>query len=158
MEKNHFFSEKNIYNALVKREFFITYHNCGMQMPKTWDFGSGRNLVPLHSEIKRTASPPALHILRCTQHRTSLRREGADSANGGLDIFFYFITCYLIGLSTSGSLSTGEGGGRGRCSVLKILSSDNVRSTSHSKDNERRLQAGACFNLSSAKVLSFSHS
>ena len=51
MEKNQFFSEKNIYNALVKREFFITYHNCGMQMPKTWDFGSGRNLVPLHSEI-----------------------------------------------------------------------------------------------------------
>ena len=22
-----------------------------MRMPKTWDFGSGRNLVPLHSEI-----------------------------------------------------------------------------------------------------------
>ena len=30
---------------------------------------------------------------------------------------------------------------------------DNVRSTSHSKDNERRLKAGACFNLSSAKLL-----
>jgi hypothetical protein len=30
--------------------------------------------------------------------------------------------------------------------------SDNVRSTSHSKDSERRLQAGARFNLSECKV------
>ena len=29
----------------------------------------------------------------------------------------------------------------------------NVLCTSHSKDNERRLKAGACFNLSSAKLL-----
>ena len=42
--------EKNIYNALVKREFFITYHNCGMQMPKTWDFTDVGNVVILHSK------------------------------------------------------------------------------------------------------------
>lgn len=32
------------------------------------------------------------------------------------------------------------------------LPTDNVHSTSHSEDNERRLKAGACFNLSSAKL------
>ena len=39
----------------------------------------GENIVTLHSETRPTqaASPPALHILRCYQHRTSLRREGA---------------------------------------------------------------------------------
>ena len=30
---------------------------------------------------------------------------------------------------------------------------DDVLCTSHLKDNERRLKAGACFNLSSAKLL-----
>ena len=32
--------------------------------------------------------PPALHILRYYQHRTSLRREGADSRKGDCSIFF----------------------------------------------------------------------
>ena len=36
---------------LLKGNFFITYHVCGMQMPKIWDFGSEKNTVPLHSEI-----------------------------------------------------------------------------------------------------------
>ena len=52
----------------------------------------------------------------------------------------------------------GEGGGllssdnvRSTSPVSDFLS-DNVRSTSHSKDSERRLQAGARFNLSSAKL------
>jgi hypothetical protein len=36
---------------------------------------------------------------------------------------------------------------------LFLFPCGNVRSTSHSKDNERRLKAGACFNLSSAKLL-----
>ena len=35
---------------------------------------------------------------------------------------------------------------------LWLIHDDNVHSTSHSKDNERRLRAGACFNLSSAKL------
>ena len=35
-------------------------------------------LLTFATETKRdTASPPALHILRCHQHRTSPRREGA---------------------------------------------------------------------------------
>ena len=37
-----------------------------MQMPNVRDFVSGKNIVPLHSEIKMKASPPALP-----------RREGA---------------------------------------------------------------------------------
>ena len=32
--------------------------------------------------FKATASPPALHILRCYQHRTSHRREGAGEPTG----------------------------------------------------------------------------
>ena len=34
-----------------------------------------------------------------------------------------------------------------------LFSCNNVLCTSHSKDSERRLKAGACFNLSSAKLL-----
>ena len=37
-----------------------------MQMPNVRDFVSGKNIVPLHAEIKMKASPPALP-----------RREGA---------------------------------------------------------------------------------
>lgn len=43
---------------LLKGNFFNTYHNCGMQMPKTWDFGSGRNLVPLHSGNEKDGLSP----------------------------------------------------------------------------------------------------
>ena len=48
------------------------------------------------------ASPPALP-----------RREGADSTMGGMLINVYK-NVLIVSLSHSGSLPTGEGGGRGR--------------------------------------------
>ena len=62
---------------------------------------------------KNAASPPALHILRCYQHRTSLRREGAGRRK--VILLLNINVSYInMPLWCSGSLPTGEGGGRGR--------------------------------------------
>ena len=48
-----------------------------MQMPNVRDFVSGKNIVPLHSEIKMKASPPALTHTPMLSTSDFPRREGA---------------------------------------------------------------------------------
>ncbi len=90
-------------NCFYATILYGKYHICGTQMPNIRDFGSEENIVTLHSEIKRTASPPALP-----------RREGAGRRKANQVTSNKIKENIQSPISRIGFLPTGEGGGRGR--------------------------------------------
>ena len=70
-----------------------------------------------------------------------------------LSIILFISLMFLFCLPASSLL-----GRAGKRPLSFWFLSATCKASSHLKDNERRLQAGACFNLSSAKLLHFPHS